>query len=72
MRHTSHNPKQKLVQAIGYMDQDVDTSIRSTLFIRTGTEHVFDNVFEMCGGNARVSILLNQGRHYQAGPNFDA
>eukprot|EP00975_Prorocentrum_lima_P023679 4982241-Prorocentrum_lima.AAC.1 len=37
-----------------------------------GTEHVFDDVFEMCGGNARVSILLIKRRHYQVGPNFDA
>eukprot|EP00975_Prorocentrum_lima_P062293 12884891-Prorocentrum_lima.AAC.1 len=32
-----------------------------------GTEHISDDVFKLCGGNARVSILLIKRRHYQVG-----
>eukprot|EP00975_Prorocentrum_lima_P017059 3612568-Prorocentrum_lima.AAC.1 len=32
----------------------------------------FDDVFELCGGTAKVSVLLIRRRHYKVGPNFDA
>eukprot|EP00975_Prorocentrum_lima_P019611 4127548-Prorocentrum_lima.AAC.1 len=33
---------------------------------------IFDDVFELCGGTAKVSVLLVGRRHYKVGPNFDA
>eukprot|EP00975_Prorocentrum_lima_P059989 12578294-Prorocentrum_lima.AAC.1 len=37
-----------------------------------GSERIFDDVFEMCRGNARASILLIKRRHFHVGPNVDA
>eukprot|EP00975_Prorocentrum_lima_P023787 5007412-Prorocentrum_lima.AAC.1 len=35
-------------------------------------ERIVDDVFEMCGGSAKVSIIMIQRRHYKVCPNFDA
>eukprot|EP00975_Prorocentrum_lima_P044918 9407210-Prorocentrum_lima.AAC.1 len=31
---------------------------------------IFDDVFELCGGTAKVSVLLISGRHCKVGPNL--
>eukprot|EP00975_Prorocentrum_lima_P010617 2254856-Prorocentrum_lima.AAC.1 len=34
-------------------------------------KQTYDDVFEMCGGSAKVSVIMIR-RHYKVGPNFDA
>eukprot|EP00975_Prorocentrum_lima_P068854 12922930-Prorocentrum_lima.AAC.1 len=33
---------------------------------------ILDDVFELCGGTGKVSVLLARRRHYKVGTNFDA
>eukprot|EP00975_Prorocentrum_lima_P020560 4326491-Prorocentrum_lima.AAC.1 len=34
-------------------------------------EKIFDDVFELCGGTAKVSVMMIRRRHYRVGPQFD-
>eukprot|EP00975_Prorocentrum_lima_P040930 8598191-Prorocentrum_lima.AAC.1 len=35
-------------------------------------ERTFDDIFELCGGTAKVSVIMIRRRHYKVGPDFDA
>eukprot|EP00975_Prorocentrum_lima_P006762 1456370-Prorocentrum_lima.AAC.1 len=35
-------------------------------------DRIFDDVFELCGGTAKVSVLMIKRRHDKVGPNFVA
>eukprot|EP00975_Prorocentrum_lima_P042325 8893966-Prorocentrum_lima.AAC.1 len=48
------------------------TSVNSRTIASDPTTKIFDDVFELCGGTAKVSVLLIRKRHYKVGPNFDA
>eukprot|EP00975_Prorocentrum_lima_P000822 170038-Prorocentrum_lima.AAC.1 len=41
-------------------------------FYSTNRERIFDDVFELCGGAAKVTVMMIRRRHYNVGPNFDA
>eukprot|EP00975_Prorocentrum_lima_P060396 12664376-Prorocentrum_lima.AAC.1 len=58
MKHTSHNPKPKFVQAIGCTDQDVLRSARSTMFIRTSTNTSFPSCNNASGKEQNAPLTM--------------
>eukprot|EP00975_Prorocentrum_lima_P060725 12741545-Prorocentrum_lima.AAC.1 len=38
----------------------------------TDTTQQYDDIFELCGGSAKVSVIMIRRRYYNVGPNFDA
>eukprot|EP00975_Prorocentrum_lima_P045555 9536697-Prorocentrum_lima.AAC.1 len=32
----------------------------------------YDDIFEICGGSAKISVILIRRRYYNVRPNFDA
>eukprot|EP00975_Prorocentrum_lima_P027534 5787459-Prorocentrum_lima.AAC.1 len=46
--------------------------IRDSYCYYFNEKRIFDDVFELCGGTAKVSVILIRRRHYRVGPNFDA
>eukprot|EP00975_Prorocentrum_lima_P066890 12911856-Prorocentrum_lima.AAC.1 len=41
-------------------------------FHNNNNERILDDFFEMCGGSAKVSVIMIRRLHYKVGPSFDA
>eukprot|EP00975_Prorocentrum_lima_P012939 2747687-Prorocentrum_lima.AAC.1 len=62
---------------IEFGDDDYVEDVSSILPVHarcfySNKEGIFDDVFELCGATAKVSVMMIRRRHYKVGPNFDA